>query len=133
MIELIPEIRTDFLLKNKVSHASSFQTQSTELCSSFTLLSPHAIIRLRFPVPDLRPLPIRRPPTHRVVREETLVLELMELELKHQEAPDLQNNQANQGQPGSPCLTQLLEASFTDLHGESTCNLVQQLLLNDDL
>ncbi|XP_061581548.1 autophagy-related protein 2 homolog A [Cololabis saira] len=93
------------------------QTQSTEVYSSFTLLSPHAVIRLRFPIPDLRPLPIRRPPTQRTVREETLVLELMELELKHQEAPDLQSNQAGQGQPGSPCLTQLLEASFTDLHG----------------
>uniref|UniRef100_A0A7N6ANQ9 Autophagy related 2A n=1 Tax=Anabas testudineus TaxID=64144 RepID=A0A7N6ANQ9_ANATE len=78
----------------------SSQTQSTELYSSFTLLSPHAVLRLRFPIPDLRPLPKRRPPTQRAVRQETLVLELTELELKHQEAPDLQ----------------LLEASFTDLH-----------------
>uniref|UniRef100_A0A8D3E156 Autophagy related 2A n=1 Tax=Scophthalmus maximus TaxID=52904 RepID=A0A8D3E156_SCOMX len=74
-------------------------TQSSELCSCFTLLSPHAVLRLRFPIPDLRPLPKRRPPTQRAVRQEILVLELMELELKHQEAPDLQ------------------EASFTDLHG----------------
>uniref|UniRef100_A0A4W6EXS9 Autophagy related 2A n=1 Tax=Lates calcarifer TaxID=8187 RepID=A0A4W6EXS9_LATCA len=93
------------------------QTQSTELCSSFTLLSPHAILRLRFPIPDLRPLPKRRPPTQRAVRQETLVLELMELELKHQEAPDLQGGQTTPGQPWAPCLTQLLEASFTDLHG----------------
>uniref|UniRef100_A0A8C4NVQ3 Autophagy related 2A n=1 Tax=Dicentrarchus labrax TaxID=13489 RepID=A0A8C4NVQ3_DICLA len=88
-----------------------------ELVSSFTLLSPHAILRLRFPIPDLRPLPIRRPPTQRAVRQETLVLELTELELKHQEAPDLQSEQTTPGQPWAPCLTQLLEASFTDLHG----------------
>uniref|UniRef100_A0A4W6EXW8 Autophagy related 2A n=1 Tax=Lates calcarifer TaxID=8187 RepID=A0A4W6EXW8_LATCA len=85
----------------------SSQTQSTELCSSFTLLSPHAILRLRFPIPDLRPLPKRRPPTQRAVRQETLVLELMELELKHQEAPDLQGGQTTPGQPWAPCLTQL--------------------------
>uniref|UniRef100_A0A665XEX1 Autophagy related 2A n=1 Tax=Echeneis naucrates TaxID=173247 RepID=A0A665XEX1_ECHNA len=54
------------------------QTHSSELCSSFTLLSPHAILKLRFPIPDLRPLPERRPPTQRAVRQETLVLELME-------------------------------------------------------
>uniref|UniRef100_A0A8C2XIC9 Autophagy related 2A n=1 Tax=Cyclopterus lumpus TaxID=8103 RepID=A0A8C2XIC9_CYCLU len=77
-------------------------TQSSELCSSFTLLSPHATLRLRFPIPDLRPLPKRRPPTQRAVRQETLVLELCQLELKHQEAPDLQSEQT---------------ASFTDLHG----------------
>ncbi|XP_056139851.1 autophagy-related protein 2 homolog A isoform X2 [Lampris incognitus] len=93
------------------------QTQSSELWSSFLLLSPHAILRLRFPVPDLRPPPKRRPPTQRVVRQETLVLELTNLELKHQEAPDLQGEQAAPGKPLSPCLTQLLEASFTDMHG----------------
>uniref|UniRef100_A0A8D3B5K2 Autophagy related 2A n=1 Tax=Scophthalmus maximus TaxID=52904 RepID=A0A8D3B5K2_SCOMX len=93
------------------------QTQSSELCSCFTLLSPHAVLRLRFPIPDLRPLPKRRPPTQRAVRQEILVLELMELELKHQEAPDLQGGQTIPGQPWAPCLTQLLEASFTDLHG----------------
>uniref|UniRef100_A0A8D3C009 Autophagy related 2A n=1 Tax=Scophthalmus maximus TaxID=52904 RepID=A0A8D3C009_SCOMX len=89
----------------------------SELCSCFTLLSPHAVLRLRFPIPDLRPLPKRRPPTQRAVRQEILVLELMELELKHQEAPDLQGGQTIPGQPWAPCLTQLLEASFTDLHG----------------
>uniref|UniRef100_A0A8C9ZCI1 Autophagy related 2A n=1 Tax=Sander lucioperca TaxID=283035 RepID=A0A8C9ZCI1_SANLU len=96
------------------------QTQSSELCSSFTLLSPHAILRLRFPIPDLRPLPKRRPPTQRAVRQETLVLELTELELKHQEAPDLQTEKTAPGQPWAPCLTQLLEASFSDLHGGNT-------------
>uniref|UniRef100_A0A8C6L8S7 Autophagy related 2A n=1 Tax=Nothobranchius furzeri TaxID=105023 RepID=A0A8C6L8S7_NOTFU len=97
----------------------SSQTQSSELSSSFTLRSPNAVVRLRFPIPDLRPLPKRRPPTQKAVREETLVLELMELELKHQEAPDLQNERAAPGQPWGPCLTQLLEASFTDMHGGS--------------
>ncbi|KAF7667614.1 hypothetical protein LDENG_00053510 [Lucifuga dentata] len=93
------------------------QTQTSELYSSFSLLSPHAVLRLRFPIPDLRPLPKRRPPTQRAVRQETLVLELTELELKHQEAPDLQGEQDAPGQLWAPCLTQLLEASFTDLHG----------------
>lgn len=97
--------------------------QSTELFSSFTLLSPNAILRLRFPIPDLRPPPKRRPPTQRAVREETLVLELTDLDLRHQEAPDLQSEKATPGQPWTPGLTQLLEASFTDLHGGSTTDL----------
>lgn len=46
-----------------------------------------------------------------------LVLELTDLELQHQEAPDLQKEQTSTGNPCPPCLTQLLEASFTDLHG----------------
>ncbi|KAK0131055.1 Autophagy-related protein 2 A [Merluccius polli] len=94
---------------------------NSELYSSFSLASPHAILRLRFPVPDLRPPPARRPITQKAVRQETLVLELSELELRHQEAPDLQGEQRSQP-PGqsraeAPCLTQLLEASFTDLQG----------------
>ncbi|XP_068444905.1 autophagy-related protein 2 homolog A isoform X2 [Clinocottus analis] len=129
LAELSAELDLDILsrlsnLNKAFSHCPThtagpglMQTQSIELCSSFTLLSPHAILRLRFPIPDLRPLPKRRPPTQRVVRQETLVLELSQLELKHQEAPDLQSEQTAPGQPWAPCLTQLLEASFTDLHG----------------
>ncbi|XP_051942118.1 autophagy-related protein 2 homolog A isoform X2 [Hippocampus zosterae] len=93
------------------------QTQSSELYSSFSLLAPHAVLRLRIPIPDLRPPSERQPLSQRAVREETLVLELTELELRHQEAPDLQSGQPNQAQLSAPCLTQLLEASFTDLHG----------------
>uniref|UniRef100_A0A3Q4G074 Autophagy related 2A n=1 Tax=Neolamprologus brichardi TaxID=32507 RepID=A0A3Q4G074_NEOBR len=112
MVEMLPKIHVHmfFLLLSSKPH-------STELSSSFTLLSPHAVLRLRFPIPDLRPLPKRRPPTQRAVRQETLVLEMTEFELKHQEAPDLQSEQTTPGQPWAPCLTQLLEASFTDLHG----------------
>uniref|UniRef100_A0A3P9I7C6 Autophagy related 2A n=1 Tax=Oryzias latipes TaxID=8090 RepID=A0A3P9I7C6_ORYLA len=129
LAELSAELDLDILsrlgsLNRAFSHCSTqtptsglMQAQSFELSSSFTLLSPHAVLRLRFPIADLRPLHIRKPPSQRAVREETLVLELMELELKHQEAPDLQSNQATPGQPLVPCLTQLLEASFTDLHG----------------
>uniref|UniRef100_A0A3Q2ZNR7 Autophagy related 2A n=1 Tax=Kryptolebias marmoratus TaxID=37003 RepID=A0A3Q2ZNR7_KRYMA len=125
LAELSAELDLDILsrlgnLSKAFSYCPSQATGSgliTELSSSFTLLSPNAILRLRFPIPDLRPPPKRRPPTQRAVREETLVLELMELELKHQEAPDLQSEQAVPGQPWTPCLTQLLEASFTDLHG----------------
>uniref|UniRef100_A0A3P8SNG5 Autophagy related 2A n=1 Tax=Amphiprion percula TaxID=161767 RepID=A0A3P8SNG5_AMPPE len=121
LAELCAELDLDILsrlgsLSKAFSHCPS-QTAGSELCSSFTLLSPHAILKLRFPIPDLRPLPKRRPPTQRAVRQETLVLELTELELKHQEAPDLQSEQPAPGQPWAPCLTQLLEASFTDLHG----------------
>uniref|UniRef100_A0A3B4V0R0 Autophagy related 2A n=1 Tax=Seriola dumerili TaxID=41447 RepID=A0A3B4V0R0_SERDU len=122
LAELSAELDLDILsrlgsLSKAFSHCPTQTTQSSELCSSFTLLSPHAILKLRFPIPDLRPLPKRRPPTQRAVRQETLVLELMELELKHQEAPDLQGGQTAPGQPWAPCLTQLLEASFSDLHG----------------
>ncbi|XP_034545669.1 autophagy-related protein 2 homolog A isoform X1 [Notolabrus celidotus] len=129
LAELSAELDLDVIsrlerLSKAFSHCSAqpagpglMQTQSSELYSSFTLLSPHAVLRLRFPVPDLQPPPKRRPPTERVVRQETLVLELTELELKHQEAPDLQSEQTTPGQPWAPCLTQLLEASFTDLHG----------------
>ncbi|XP_034739320.1 autophagy-related protein 2 homolog A isoform X2 [Etheostoma cragini] len=129
LAELSAELDLDIIsrlgnLRKAFSHCPTqtagpglMQTQSSELCSSFTLLSPHAILRLRFPIPDLRPLPKRRPPTQRAVRQETLVLELTELELKHQEAPDLLAEQTAQGQPWAPCLTQLLEATFTDLHG----------------
>ncbi|XP_047441149.1 autophagy-related protein 2 homolog A [Mugil cephalus] len=129
LAELSTELDLDILsrlgsISKAFSHCPSqtagsgpMQAQSTELYSSFTLLSPHAVLRLRFPIPDLRPLPKRRPPTQRAVRQETLVLELTELELKHQEAPDLQSEQAASGQPWAPCLTQLLEACFTDLHG----------------
>uniref|UniRef100_A0A3Q1GLB6 Autophagy related 2A n=1 Tax=Acanthochromis polyacanthus TaxID=80966 RepID=A0A3Q1GLB6_9TELE len=129
LAELCAELDLDILsrlgsLSRAFSHCPSqtagsglIQTQNSELYSSFTLLSPHAILKLRFPIPDLRPLPKRRPPTQRAVRQETLVLELTELELKHQEAPDLQSEQPAPGQPWAPCLTQLLEASFTDLHG----------------
>uniref|UniRef100_A0A674CIY9 Autophagy related 2A n=1 Tax=Salmo trutta TaxID=8032 RepID=A0A674CIY9_SALTR len=65
-------------------------TQSRELHSSLSLLSPHAILKLRFPIPDLRPLPFRRPPSQRAVRQETLVLELCDLDICSQEGLDLQ-------------------------------------------
>lgn len=57
------------------------------------------------------------------------MLELTELELKHQEAPDLQSEQATSGQPWAACLTQLLEACFTDLHGGSTHKPVQYMVV----
>ncbi|KAJ0002898.1 hypothetical protein NQD34_008047 [Periophthalmus magnuspinnatus] len=128
LAELTAELDLDILsrlsnLSRSFSHCPSqspspgqTQTQCSELYSSFSLLSPHAVLRLRFPIPDLRPPSKRRPPTQRAVRQETLVLELAELEVKHQEAPDLQE-QTVPGQPWAPSLTQLLEASFTDLHG----------------
>uniref|UniRef100_A0A673AS59 Autophagy related 2A n=1 Tax=Sphaeramia orbicularis TaxID=375764 RepID=A0A673AS59_9TELE len=73
-------------LRGSFSKACPHSHLSSELFSSFSLISPHAVLRLRFPIPDLRPLSKRRPPTQRAVRQETLVLELTELELKHQEA-----------------------------------------------
>lgn len=60
-------------------------------------------------------------------------MELTELELKHQEAPDLQGEQTTPGQPWAPCLTQLLEASFTDLHGKNTLlDITVRVLLTVD-
>ncbi|XP_030620868.1 autophagy-related protein 2 homolog A [Chanos chanos] len=90
------------------------QTQTVELRSSLTLLSPHAVLKLRFPIPDLRPVDLRRPPSQRAVRTETLSLEMSNLELRTQQGPDIQNES-----PGTPAanLTKLFEASFSDLHG----------------
>ncbi|KAJ8282805.1 hypothetical protein COCON_G00053240 [Conger conger] len=88
------------------------QAQHCELRSSLTVLSPHAVLKLRFPIPDLRPPPQRRPPDQRAVRSETLSLELSHLELHSQQGPDLQPEGA-----GDTHMTQLFEACFSDLHG----------------
>uniref|UniRef100_A0A8C7R2C9 Autophagy related 2A n=1 Tax=Oncorhynchus mykiss TaxID=8022 RepID=A0A8C7R2C9_ONCMY len=93
------------------------QTQSSELHSSLSLLSPHAILKLRFPIPDLRPLPFRRPPSQRAMRQETLVLELCDLDICSQEGLDLQPDHHAPPVPSHSSLTQLLEASFSDMHG----------------
>ncbi|CAB1325069.1 unnamed protein product [Coregonus sp. 'balchen'] len=93
------------------------QTQSSELHSSLSLLSPHAVLKLRFPIPDLRPLPFRRPLSQRAMREETLVLELFDLDICSQEGPDLQPDPHAPPAPPHGSLTQLLEASFSDMHG----------------
>nr|XP_046178953.1 autophagy-related protein 2 homolog A-like [Oncorhynchus gorbuscha] len=93
------------------------QTQSSELHSSLSLLSPHAILKLRFPIPDLRPLPFRRPPSQRAMRQETLVLELCDLDICSQEGLDLQPDHHAPPGPSHSSLTQLLEASFSDMHG----------------
>uniref|UniRef100_A0A8C7VFS4 Autophagy related 2A n=1 Tax=Oncorhynchus mykiss TaxID=8022 RepID=A0A8C7VFS4_ONCMY len=92
-------------------------TQSSELHSSLSLLSPHAILKLRFPIPDLRPYPLRRPPSQRSVRQENLVLELCDLDIRSQEGPDLQPDPHAPPGPSHGSLTQLLEASFSDMHG----------------
>uniref|UniRef100_A0A674CJ14 Autophagy related 2A n=1 Tax=Salmo trutta TaxID=8032 RepID=A0A674CJ14_SALTR len=80
-----------------------------ELHSSLSLLSPHAILKLRFPIPDLRPLPFRRPPSQRAVRQETLVLELCDLDICSQEGLDLQPDHHAPPGPSHSSLTQLLE------------------------
>uniref|UniRef100_A0A8C8IF68 Autophagy related 2A n=1 Tax=Oncorhynchus tshawytscha TaxID=74940 RepID=A0A8C8IF68_ONCTS len=72
------------------------QTQSSELHSSLSLLSPHAILKLRFPIPDLRPYHLRRPPSQRSVRQENL-------------GPDLQpdphsNIHTNNNKSSFPCI-----------------------------
>uniref|UniRef100_A0A4W5NJF9 Autophagy related 2A n=1 Tax=Hucho hucho TaxID=62062 RepID=A0A4W5NJF9_9TELE len=92
-------------------------TQSSELHSSLSLLSPHAVLKLRFPIPDLRPLPFRRPPSQRAMRQETLVLELCDLDICSQEGLDLQPDHHAPPGPSHGSLTQLLEASFSDMHG----------------
>uniref|UniRef100_A0A6Q2ZEL9 Autophagy related 2A n=1 Tax=Esox lucius TaxID=8010 RepID=A0A6Q2ZEL9_ESOLU len=83
------------------------RSQSSELRSAFSVLSPHAILKLRFPIPDLRPPPIRRPPSQKAVRQETLVLELCDLDIHSKEGPDLQPDPPV---PPAVSLTQLLEA-----------------------
>uniref|UniRef100_A0AAR2LYP3 Autophagy related 2A n=1 Tax=Pygocentrus nattereri TaxID=42514 RepID=A0AAR2LYP3_PYGNA len=87
------------------------QTQSLEVHSCLTLLSPHAMLRLRFPIPDLRPLDQRRPISKRAVRKEILSLEMSNLEMKSQQGPDIQET------PSTPSakLIQLFEATFSDM------------------
>ncbi|XP_035267111.1 autophagy-related protein 2 homolog A [Anguilla anguilla] len=92
-------------------HAHS-QTQYCELRSSLAVLSPHVVLKLRFPIPDLRPPPQRRPPGLRAIRNETLSLELSHLELRSQHGPDPQLEGA-----GDPHMTQLFEACFSNLQG----------------
>uniref|UniRef100_A0A8C7J6D7 Autophagy related 2A n=1 Tax=Oncorhynchus kisutch TaxID=8019 RepID=A0A8C7J6D7_ONCKI len=93
------------------------ESHYSELHSSLSLLSPHAILKLRFPIPDLRPLPFRCPPSQRAMRQETLVLELCDLYICSQEGLDLQPDHHAPPDPSHSSLTQLLEASFSDMHG----------------
>uniref|UniRef100_A0A8C1GK90 Autophagy related 2A n=1 Tax=Cyprinus carpio TaxID=7962 RepID=A0A8C1GK90_CYPCA len=93
----------------------SLQSHLLELHSSLLLQSPYAVLKVRFPIPDLRPLGLRRPLSQRAVRNEILSLQISNLELKSQQGPDVQ--QDGPCSPGAK-LTKLLEACFTDLHGE---------------
>ncbi|XP_066504657.1 autophagy-related protein 2 homolog A [Hoplias malabaricus] len=99
---------------NQSSKPSPTQTQLLEMHSSFTLISPHAILRLRFPIPDLRPLDQRRPISERGVRKEILSLEMSNLEIKSQQGPDIQEETPS---TSGTKLTQVLEATFSDMHG----------------
>ncbi|KAF4091423.1 hypothetical protein AMELA_G00036730 [Ameiurus melas] len=90
------------------------QTHLFELHSSLVLLSPYAVLKLRFPIPDLRPLDQRRPISERAVRNEILSLEMCNLELKSHQGADLQEQVPS---TSTAKLTKLLEASFSDLHG----------------
>ncbi|TRY90128.1 hypothetical protein DNTS_031615 [Danionella cerebrum] len=85
-----------------------------ELHSSLLLQSPYAVLKLRFPIPDLRPLGLRRPLNQRSVRSEVLSLQISNLELKSQQGPGFQ--QEGLSSPGAT-LTKLFEACFSDLHG----------------
>uniref|UniRef100_A0A8C9TLP9 Autophagy related 2A n=1 Tax=Scleropages formosus TaxID=113540 RepID=A0A8C9TLP9_SCLFO len=64
------------------------QAQTCDFRSSLTVLSPHAVLKIRFPIPDLRPAGQRRPPSQRAVRTETLSLELSHVELHTHLGPD---------------------------------------------
>lgn len=93
----------------------SLQSHLLELHSSLVLQSPHAVLNVRFPIPDLRPPDLRRPLSQRAVRGEILSLQISNLELRSQQGPDVP--QEGPSSPGAK-LTKLLEACFTDLHGE---------------
>uniref|UniRef100_A0A8C1JRR7 Autophagy related 2A n=1 Tax=Cyprinus carpio TaxID=7962 RepID=A0A8C1JRR7_CYPCA len=99
--------------KNPLSF--SLQSHLLELHSSLLLQSPYAVLKVRFPIPDLRPPGLRRPLSQRAVRNEILSLQISNLELKSQQGPDIQ--QDGPCSPGAK-LTKLLEACFTDMHGE---------------
>uniref|UniRef100_A0A8C1CSI5 Autophagy related 2A n=1 Tax=Cyprinus carpio carpio TaxID=630221 RepID=A0A8C1CSI5_CYPCA len=49
-----------------------FPSHLLELHSSLLLQSPYAVLKVRFPIPDLRPLGLRRPLSQRAVRNEIL-------------------------------------------------------------
>uniref|UniRef100_A0A8C2KS62 Autophagy related 2A n=1 Tax=Cyprinus carpio TaxID=7962 RepID=A0A8C2KS62_CYPCA len=68
--------------KNPLSF--SLQSHLLELHSSLLLQSPYAVLKVRFPIPDLRPLGLRRPLSQRAVRNEILSLQISNLELKIQ-------------------------------------------------
>ncbi|XP_029422190.1 autophagy-related protein 2 homolog A isoform X2 [Nannospalax galili] len=78
--------------------------QATEQHSVFRLSAPQATLRLRFPIPDLRPE--RDPWAGRAVRAEQLRLELAEPQFR---------SELNSG-PGPPAPTRL-ELTCCDLHG----------------
>uniref|UniRef100_A0A4W4GAP6 Autophagy related 2A n=1 Tax=Electrophorus electricus TaxID=8005 RepID=A0A4W4GAP6_ELEEL len=113
--ELTTEVDLDTLgrldsIIQALSHCPSQATQAMVQLSSITLSSPHAVIRLRFPIPDLRPLGQRRPVCQRAVRTEVLTLDMSRLELRSQQGPA----SVSQEMPfaSSAKLTQLLEATF---------------------
>uniref|UniRef100_A0A673KWW3 Autophagy-related protein 2 homolog A-like n=1 Tax=Sinocyclocheilus rhinocerous TaxID=307959 RepID=A0A673KWW3_9TELE len=66
----------------------SLQSHLLELHSSLLLQSPYAVLKVRFPIPDLRPLGLRRPLSQCAVRNEILSLQISNLELKSQQGPD---------------------------------------------
>uniref|UniRef100_A0A672MWH0 Autophagy related 2A n=1 Tax=Sinocyclocheilus grahami TaxID=75366 RepID=A0A672MWH0_SINGR len=94
--------------------AQAAESHLLELHSSLLLQSPYAVVKVRFPIPDLRPPGLRRPLSQRAVRSEILSLQISNLELKSQQGPDIQ--QDGPCSPGAK-LTKLLEACFTDMHG----------------
>uniref|UniRef100_A0A673MNR3 Autophagy-related protein 2 homolog A-like n=1 Tax=Sinocyclocheilus rhinocerous TaxID=307959 RepID=A0A673MNR3_9TELE len=83
-----------------------FWSHLLELHSSLLLQSPYAVLKVRFPIPDLRPPGLRRPLSQRAVRSEILSLQISNLELKSQQGPDIQ--QDGPCSPGAK-LTKLLE------------------------
>ncbi|XP_066575184.1 autophagy-related protein 2 homolog A [Amia ocellicauda] len=85
----------------------NMQAAVCESDSSLSLVSPRAVLKLRFPVPDLRPPPQCRPPGCKAVRPDSLALELLDLHLLSRRGPD--------GTGTGP--SHIVEAHFTDLHG----------------
>ncbi|XP_076143716.1 autophagy-related protein 2 homolog A [Alosa pseudoharengus] len=121
-------------LSSTDSHSpTKTQTQCIEQRSSLSLLSPHAVLKIRFPVPDLRPPEERRPMTQRAVRSETLKLEVSHLEIQTQSGlsdPPADAHKHSRARayadthtpPNSDShtdlnLSTLFEATFSDLHG----------------
>ncbi|KAL2088636.1 hypothetical protein ACEWY4_015535 [Coilia grayii] len=108
-------------------------TQCVEQRSSLSLLSPHAVLKLRFPIPDLRPPEERRSLTQRAVRSETLKLEVSQLEIRTESGPSNPpadthrrthththadtHTLPNANAQTDLNLSTLFEATFSDLHG----------------
>uniref|UniRef100_A0A8C2H2S0 Autophagy related 2A n=1 Tax=Cyprinus carpio TaxID=7962 RepID=A0A8C2H2S0_CYPCA len=94
-----------------------------ELHSSLLLQSPYAVLKVRFPIPDLRPLGLRRPLSQRAVRNEILSLQISNLELKSQQGPDIRVNEGGGSDSTGVCEGVNRDLGLGSMSLENPCEL----------